>query len=393
MKMHEARRRIEETGQINAFISLTEETEGDTVIAVKDLLDVRGAVTTGGGKILTKRPALKDAKAVALARAAGCGVVGKTNLYEWAYGVSSDNPHYGVVRNPRDPSRSAGGSSSGSAAAVASGACDWAIGTDTAGSIRIPASLCGVVGFKPTNGTISVAGVIPLSRSMDAVGALAPDVSTAARAADIMSGGALSARPSPAKLRFRIGVPKGWVSGGLDEETAAVWSAVSAGLRPVPFPDRKEMFRLAEVIQQWEAMEFHRRWFEAYPESYSPPVHQRLAAAGKISRSEYVAACRDRVRLRQEVARAMADVDAVLLPTTACVAPKLETAEQIREPMVRFTRPFNLTGQPVFSIPAPVEGLPVGIQIIGRHGDDSRLAAVALAKEKAWARRAAEGRA
>lgn len=384
MNMAQARRRIEETAELNAFICLTDETEGDTVIAVKDLIDVRGVPTTGGGVILPKTPAVKDAQAVALARAAGCGVVGKTNMHEWAYGVTSDNPHYGAALNPRDPTRSAGGSSSGSAVAVAAGACDWAIGTDTAGSIRVPASLCGVVGYKPTNGTVSTQGVIPLAYSLDAVGALAPDVATAAHAVDVMSGGALSSRPSPAKKRYRIGVPDGWVQGGLDAPTSTAWSLVSAGLPQILFPSREEMFRMAEVIQRWEATAYHREWLESRPKSYGADVLRRLQSGFDVSQTDYMAACRARSEMRASVVRAMEGIDALLLPTTACVAPTLETADRVREPLIRFTRPFNLTAQPVISLPAPVPGLPVGIQVIGKYGDDSRLVAVAESLEAKW---------
>lgn len=384
MNMTQARRRIEEIGELNAFICLTEETEGDTVIAVKDLVDVRGVPTTGGGVILPKTPALQDAPAVALARAAGCGVVGKTNMYEWAYGATSDNPHFGLIRNPRDLSRSAGGSSGGSAVAVAAGACDWAIGTDTAGSIRIPASLCGVVGYKPTNGTVSTQGVIPLAHSLDAVGVLAPDVATAAYAVDVISGGALSARPSPAQGKYRIGVPERWVEGDMDAPTSAAWSAVSTGLPQVQFPSREEMFRVAEVIQRWEATAFHRPWMECCPGSYGPQVMQRLQAGLEISSAEYADACRARSKTRAAVARSLENLDALLLPTTACVAPTIESADQAREPLTRFTRPFNLTGQPVISLPAPVQGLPVGIQIVGRYGEDSLLVAIAQGLEAAW---------
>ena len=383
MNMDQARRRILEIADLNAFICLTDEADGEPVIAVKDLIDVRGVPTTGGGAILRSKPARRDAHVVALARAAGCGVVGKTNLDEWAYGASSDNAHYGAVHNPRDPSRSAGGSSSGSAAAVAAGACDWAMGTDTAGSIRIPASLCGVVGFKPTNGTVSARGVIPLSRSLDTVGVLAPDVETAARAVDVMSGGALSGRPSPAKQRYRVGVPAGWVQ-GIDAATQAAWTGVSADVPEVEFPKREEMFSVADVIQRWEATAFHRRWLERFPDSYGPQVRQRLQAGLDITPAAYAAACIDRTKLRARANAAMERLDALLLPATACVAPTLETAEHVREPLVRFTRPFNLSGQPVISLPAPVEGLPVGIQVIGRFGQDSRLVAVARALEATW---------
>ena len=142
MRLDEARARIEERSELHAFISLTEETGEGTVVAVKDLVDVKGTVTTAGGVILPKVPAAEDAPVVKRIRSAGCVVVGKANLHEFAYGVTSINPHFGTVRNPHDPTRVAGGSSGGSAVAVAAGMCDWSIGSDTGGSIRIPASLC-----------------------------------------------------------------------------------------------------------------------------------------------------------------------------------------------------------------------------------------------------------
>src|SRR6266550_4339086 len=151
-----ARQRILERAELNAFISVSSEEGRGTVVAVKDLVDVAGMVTTAGGVILPNEPAERDAPVVARIRRQGCVVVGKTNLHEFAFGVTSNNPHYGAVRNPHDPTRVAGGSSGGSAAAVAAGMCDWAIGSDTGGSIRIPASFCGVVGFKPTIGSVDM---------------------------------------------------------------------------------------------------------------------------------------------------------------------------------------------------------------------------------------------
>ncbi len=381
MRLADARRRIDRSAELNAFICLTEETEGEPVVAVKDLIDVRGVPTTGGGAILPDEPARRDARAVTLARAAGCAVVGKTNLYEWAYGVSSDNPHFGAVRNPRDPSRSAGGSSSGSAAAVAAGLCDWAIGTDTAGSIRVPSSLCGVVGFKPTYGTISARGVIPLARSLDTVGSLAPNVATAAGAVEVMSGKRLAGPPVD-RSRLRIGVPAGWVE-GLDPPTARAWGAVAADLPEIEFPGRQELFGLAETIQRVEATAFHRSWMRRCPERYGPDVLDKLRAGLDVMAVDYLAACEERARVRAAARRALTGLDAILVPATACVAPPID-ADEVREPMIRFTRPFNLTGQPVVTLPAPVTGLPVGIQVIGRAGEDARTVGVAQALEAAW---------
>jgi aspartyl-tRNA(Asn)/glutamyl-tRNA(Gln) amidotransferase subunit A len=382
VRLADARRRIGESAEINAFICLTEETEGEPVIAVKDLIDVRGVPTTGGSSFLPNHPARRDARVVALARAPGCAVVGKTNLYEWAYGVSSANPSFGSVRNPRDPTRSAGGSSSGSAAAVAAGACDWAIGSDTAGSIRIPASLCGVVGFKPTYGTLSTRGVIPLARSLDTVGSLAPDVATAAGGVEVMSGRGPHPRPEPARQGWRLAVPAGWVS-DLDEPTAEAWGAVAAGLPEIDFPSRRELFEIAETIQRAEAASFHRPWLNRWPERYSPDVLERLKAGLDVKAVDYLDARTDQRRMRVASRRAMNDEDALLLPATACVAPPVD-AEEVREPLTRFTRPFSLTGQPIVVLPAPTSGLPVGIQVVGRWRDDGRVVAIANALEKEW---------
>src|SRR5207248_9846719 len=168
--------------ELNAFISRSQEKGSGDAVAVKDLVDVEGMVTTAGGIILPNVPATHDAPVVARIRQAGCVVAGKANLHEFAYGVTNINPHYGTALNPHDPGRVAGGSSGGSAVAVAAEICDWAIGSDTGGSIRIPASLCGVVGFKPKLGTITTEGVFPLSKSLDTVGPMASEVASVERA-------------------------------------------------------------------------------------------------------------------------------------------------------------------------------------------------------------------
>src|SRR6202035_4309800 len=207
VEVREARRKIEERANLHAFISISSEEGAGTVVAVKDLVDVAGMVTTAGGIILPKVPAAKDAPVVHKIRGAGCVIVGKTNLHEFAYGVTSSNIHYGSVRNPHDPSRVAGGSSGGSAVAVGAEVCGWAIGSDTGGSIRIPASLCGVVGFKPELGTLDLTGVVPLSWSLDTLGPMARDVAGVMRAYSMMSGETVgSSHLAPP----RLAVPGGW---------------------------------------------------------------------------------------------------------------------------------------------------------------------------------------
>ena len=379
MDLAEARRHIAERAELHAFISISSEQGAGTVVAVKDLVDVAGMVTTAGGIILPDEPAERDAPVIEMIRARGCVIVGKTNLHEFAFGVTSVNPHYGPVLNPRDPSRVAGGSSGGSAAAVAAGMCDWAIGTDTGGSIRIPASLCGVVGFKPEIGSIETTGVVPLAWSLDTVGPIAPDVASAVQAFTMMSDQVLSLDHVD---RPRLAVPRGWVA-GLDAPTEAAWRLVSSGVPEVEFVDRDPLFRTGLTILLVEAATYHRRWVEEFPQKYGPDVLAHLKRGLTILGVDLVQAMRDRARLIAQAEEAMEDVDALLLPATAMVAPPVGAGDEVREPLARFTRPFNTTGQPVVALPAPVPrgGLPVGMQVVGRTNADTLRAAVWLERE------------
>jgi len=375
----EARRQIEERAQLHAFISTSAEEGTGTVVAVKDLVDVAGMVTTAGGIILPNEAAPRDAPVIEMIRARGCLVVGKTNLHEFAFGVTSVNPHYGAVLNPHDPSRVAGGSSGGSAVAVAAGMCDWAIGTDTGGSIRIPASLCGVVGFKPALGSIDVTGVVPLAWSLDTVGPIGPNVAAAAKAYTMMSNEPVSLEPVG---RPRIAVPRGWVA-GLDAPTAAAWRLVSSGLPEVDFVGRDQLFRVGLTILLVQAATYHRRWVEQFPEKYGSDVLAHLNRGLAILGVDLVQAMRDQPRLIAAAGDAMEGVDALLLPATAIVAPLVGAGDEVREPLARFTRPFNTTGQPVVALPAPVPrgALPVGIQVVGRTNADTLRAALWLERE------------
>jgi aspartyl-tRNA(Asn)/glutamyl-tRNA(Gln) amidotransferase subunit A len=379
VELEEARKRIHEKEALNAFISLSSEKKSGTVIAVKDLVDVARMVTTGGGIILPDTPAVDDAPVVKRLRQEGCVVVGKTNLHEFAYGVTSVNPHYGAVRNPHDARMVAGGSSGGSAVAVATGMCDWAIGTDTGGSIRIPASLCGVVGFKPALGSIDTTGVIPLSRSLDTLGPLAPNVAGAARAFSMMSGEAVPTEPGGAAPR--LGVPAGWVS-GLDAPTEEAWRRVSDGVAEVDFLDRERLYQVGLTVLLVEAAVYHRGWAAEYPEKYGADVIGHIRRGLAILAVDFDEALVAMSELRLETARAMEGIDALILPTTAIVAPLVEAGMEVREPLSRFTRPFNTTGQPVVTIPAPAQGLPVGIQVVGRTNSGAIKAALWL--ERKW---------
>jgi aspartyl-tRNA(Asn)/glutamyl-tRNA(Gln) amidotransferase subunit A len=376
-----ARERIGERSDLNAFITLSRETGDGPTVAVKDLIDVEGLPTTGGGPLSGVPEARADAAAVAGARRAGAVVVGKANLYEWGFGVASDNLHHGPVRNPRDPARSAGGSSSGCAAAVAAELCDWAIGTDTAGSVRIPAALCGVVGFKPSRGMVPLEGVLPLSPSQDTVGVLAPSVETAWRAAASMSD-RLAANGARAET-LRLAVPDGWVDDDLDGPTAKAWAAIADGLPRIPFPDRRELYEVGTDVQAFEAEAAHRRRLEAEPGRYRHEVKARLARGRTIDERTYQERLRRMAQLAKAADHVMREVDALVLPTTACVAPLLIDPEP-REPLTRFTRPFNVTGQPAFSLPVANGALPVGLQVVGRLHHDADLARVAAELAGRW---------
>ncbi len=378
MELAEARKRIREKESLNAFISVSSEEGSGTLVAVKDLVDVAGMITTGGGVILPGEPATEDAPVVTRLRREGCVMVGKTNLHEFAYGVTSVNPHYGAVRNPHDPRMVAGGSSGGSAVAVAAGMCDWAVGSDTGGSIRIPASLCGVVGFKPALGSIDTTGVIPLSRSLDTLGPLAHDVASAGRAFSMMSG---EATPTDPVAEPRLAVPEGWVT-GLDEPTERAWRLVSAGLPEVEFLDRDRLFQVGLTILLVEAAVYHRRWAAECPEKYGADVIGHIRRGLAILAVDFDEALAVWPRLREDAAQAMEGIDALLLPATAIVAPLVEAGNEVREPLSRFTRPFNTTGQPVVTLPAPVRGLPVGIQVVGRTNGGAIRAARWL--ERKW---------
>jgi aspartyl-tRNA(Asn)/glutamyl-tRNA(Gln) amidotransferase subunit A len=377
MDIDEARARIAARPELHAFISVSSETGTGTVVGVKDLVDVAGMVTTAGGVILPNVPAREDAPVIRRIRQAGCIVVGKTNLHEFAYGVTNVNPHYGTARNPHDPGRVSGGSSGGSAVAVAAGMCDWAIGSDTGGSIRIPSGLCGVAGFKPSFGSVDVEGVIPLSKSLDTLGPIAPDVAAAAAAYSMMSGEQVTLDGLTAP---RLAIPAGFVT-GVDEATARAWELVSKGLPEVEFPDRDRLFKVGLSILLYEAAAYHHRWASEFPEKYGADVLSLIRRGEGVSRSDYEDAMDERPRLAEAAAQAMRDIDALVVPATAIVAPSVDAGPEVREPMARFTRPFNTTYQPVAVLPAPVKGLPVGIQVVGRTNQDTLRAAMWLERE------------
>ncbi|TMC10140.1 MAG: amidase [Chloroflexi bacterium] len=238
------------------------------------------------------------------------------------------------------------------------------------------------MGIKPTLGMVSTEGVFPLSRSLDTMGPLAPDVRTAARALEMMSGlGGLV----PGELRgsYSVAMPAGWFD-DLDEETSRAWAQVAHNLRPIDFPGWKELGEPGSVILYAEAAQLHRERVGSHPEKFGKDVLANLQRGLEVTAADYLQALEDRERLSDQVEEALAGVDAILVPATPRVAPRIDDSEGVRPVVTRFTRPFNVTGQPVVTIPAPVTGLPVGIQVVGRFGEDSLVAEVAAWLEESW---------
>jgi aspartyl-tRNA(Asn)/glutamyl-tRNA(Gln) amidotransferase subunit A len=388
-------------------------------VGLKDLFETRGLRTTGGSKILADFVPDRDATVVARLRAAGAIVLGKLNLHEFAYGPEGVNVHYGTARNPWDVSRLAGGSSSGSAVAVAADMVAAALGSDTGGSIRIPASLCGLTGLKPTYGRVSRAGVLPLAWSMDHVGPMARTAADCARLLSVLAGSdpadsTTSARPVPdyeaaltGDIRgLRVGVLDGFFLDGTDapvraavEDAARALAAQGARVDRAMLATVPDVTAAAFAIVGSEALAYHAGWLRARPEDYQPDVRERLQLGVVIGGAHYVRAQQVRGRVRAEVDRALTRFDVLLAPTTPCAAPRVGEGEaviggrrtDVRSALLRLTRPFSFTGHPACSVPCgfTAEGLPVGLQIVGRAFDEATVLRVADAYQRGsdWHRR------
>ena len=374
-------------------------------IAVKDLVDVRGTRTTSGSA-LPADIATRDAPSIAQLRAAGAIVIGKTNLHEFAFGTTSDETAFGPVRHPLDASRSAGGSSGGSAAALATGMCFGALGTDTGGSIRIPSAACGTVGLKPTLGEISTDGVVPLSTTMDHLGPMTRSVADAALIFDVLKG-----RPATGTTAARepltFGIPRPYFCdvlerGVRDTLEAAREALVSAGhtVRDVAIAHAPWTADVYLHIVLPEASRHHAAWLERHAAAYSPGVRLRLEMGRYILAEDYIRALDLRGALRPAVDRALDGCDALLLPSLAIPAPPVGatvvdvdgTSAPVRAVMLRLTQLFNITGHPAIALPGRPgrDGLPRGVQIVGRRHATERLLEIGAAVEAVVAAGTAE---
>ena len=310
---------------------------------------------------------------------AGYVNIGKANLHEFAYGVTSENPHYGAVPNPLAPGRTAGGSSGGSAAALAAGLADAALGSDSAGSIRIPAACCGVVGFKPTYGLVPIDGCFPLAPSFDHAGPMAPDVRGCVRMMEALVPGFEAVQVELAELRIGIA----WLDEADPlvrarlEEAAAHFSNGKALVLPVP--DREDW----GAAFRREALESHAGLFPERAEDYGDDVRASLEGAVELTTSEIEAACRLRERIREELPETLGDLDLLLTPTLPVVAPPYGAGT--RTVLTRLTALFNLTGWPALALPCgPAEdGLPASVQLAAPPGLDALVLAAGAALEDA----------
>ncbi|SOE02074.1 amidase [Blastococcus haudaquaticus] len=368
-------------------------------VALKDLIETAGIRTTGGSRILADHVPRRDAVLAQNLRAAGTVLLGKTSTHEYAYGGTSNNPHYGPTRNPWDRDRIPGGSSGGSAAAVVSGTAPGAVGTDTCGSVRIPAALCGCVGLKPTRGRVNLDGILPLAPSLDHGGPITRSVRDAALLLDAMTGTTsewTAATDVPDLRGTTVGVPTRYFFELVDPGVRAAVQAsldlmadAGATVRPVDVGDLRPLVAAIFLRVGAEAQEVHRATFPSRREDYGPdlvenlsrpaPTEARLAAAEQVI-AEGVAA----------LLAALGEVDVLATPTTPLTAPpigaqRVEVAGEdlhIEEMLTGFTSAFNAAGVPALTVPCGlVGGLPTGLQLVGRAGSEPTVVRVGAAYE------------
>jgi aspartyl-tRNA(Asn)/glutamyl-tRNA(Gln) amidotransferase subunit A len=381
-------------------------------IALKDLIDTAGTRTTAGSELYRNRVPDEDAEVVRRLRQAGAVIVGKNNLHEFAYGGSSLVGFFGDVHNPWNVAHVAGGSSGGSAAAVAAGLCYAAIGTDTAGSIREPAALCGCVGIKPTYGRVSARGVIPLSRSLDHVGPIANSVGDVAvvlqaiagfdaldiHSADVSVSNYSSALYSSAlgeeTKSLRVGLPRKYFYDDLDGEVRAAMDAAVGVIRTLVAEVRDVQVEVPmdRTVQAAESFAYHAENTAQTPELYQAETLRRIRSGEKISAAEYILRRREMDEERRRAHNFFAEVDLLVTPTTPIAAPAI--AELKKDPgalrpaeliLLRNTRPFNVWGLPAISVPCGFTkgGLPIGLQIAGPQWREDLVLRLASAFESA----------
>jgi aspartyl-tRNA(Asn)/glutamyl-tRNA(Gln) amidotransferase subunit A len=328
----------------------------------------------------------ETAEAVQLLEAAGYVDVGKTNLHEFAYGVTSQNVHYGTVPNPAAPGRVAGGSSGGSAAALAAGYADAALGTDSGGSIRIPAACCGITGFKPSYGLVPIGGVFPLAPSFDHAGPMARDVQGCVEMMEALVSGFAASPPALGDLK----VASAWLDRADPLVRARLDDAADA-FAAVTLVDAPGASGVSPQFMR-EAAEVHRELWDEYAELYGENIAPKIERCLGVSESEAAAAADRREAYRAAMLELLAPFDLLLTPTLAFVAPPADVDEiAARESFIQFTFPFNALGWPALALPcgAAEDGLPASVQLVGRPGEDALVLGAGLALEAALRSRVA----
>ena len=382
-------------------------------LGIKDLFDVAGVPTTMGSIVLRDNVPDADSTVVARLRQAGAVILGKHNLHEFAFGITNENPHYGAVRNPWDTERVPGGSSGGTAAAVAAGLCAAGLGSDTGASIRAPASFCGCVGLKPTYGRVSRAGALPLAWSLDHAGPLARSVADCALVLQAIAGydprdtasarqpvPDFSAQLSDGVAGLRIGVPRDYffdivepqVDRGVREAIAQLES-LGARVEEVSLPHVREAQVAGNVIMSSEAAAWHHDWLRERPQEYGADVLQRIRGGLLLRATEYLHSQQMRTLIQQDFAHAFSLVDVVAAPSVPIVAPVIGRTLEPSGPLNvaprsvanRTTVPCNLTGMPAISVPcgSSSDGLPIGLQLMAAAFAEPLLLQVAAAYEGA----------
>jgi aspartyl-tRNA(Asn)/glutamyl-tRNA(Gln) amidotransferase subunit A len=376
-------------------------------IGIKDLFDTKGVITTGGTRAFPTSAAISDAAVTARLRSAGAILVGKLHLDELAYGPAGTNDHFGPARNPWDLQHMSGGSSSGAAVALATGLVFGAVGTDTGGSIRIPSALCGVTGLKPTFGLIDLDGAVALAWSMDTAGPMARSVGDCATLLRILSTDGSVGKVQPAKQRpqralsgVRLGIP---VDAPFTEADSEVRQAVDRAIEVletlgarterVRIPLLPAAFAISTVILMAEASAAHLALLKERAEGLGLRVRRRLEAGLAIPAATYLHAQRLRRELKAQVRSAMWHVDVLVTPTVPVCAPELEAErvkvgdeeDDVRRALPRFTRPFNLTGQPALALPCGFSpsGTPLSLQLVGRWYEDEAVLRIGQAYQEA----------
>ena len=350
------------------FLARPESPPQGISLAVKDLLDTAGLTTTYGSAIFSDHVPVKSAECVLRLEGAAYANVGKTNLHEFAYGITSENPHFGTVPNPLAPGRIAGGSSGGSAAALAAGLAEAALGTDSGGSIRIPAACCGVAGFKPTYDLVPTDGCFPLAPSFDHVGPMARTVVGCIAQLEVL---APSFRRASLESLEELTVGVAWLDGAQPLVAARVREATAF------FPRSRELdWPRVDVgaLFMREVADVHRELYAEHAELYGESVATKIERCLAVSDAEAAIATRARAEYRERCAEALEGLDLLLTPTLVCVAPPTGIGDQaLRETLIRHTLPFNALGWPALALPCGTaeDGLPASIQVVGRPGADA----------------------